>query len=150
MQNAFKCVAHIKHKGKCVDFLCYAITSRALASLQRLTLSANMIGYEGMKALSTAIRTGQLGSCTLISLSYNNIGDVGMQAFSEAIRSGALGSCTFVNLMWNNIGNVGMQAFSDAIRRGALGKLERLLIDAPSQSLQDACSARNIKLNTFL
>ena len=120
MQNAFKCVAHIKHKGKCVDFLCYAITSRALASLQRLTLSANMIGYEGMKALSTAIRTGQLGSCTLISLSYNNIGDVGMQAFSEAIRS------------------------------GALGKLERLLIDAPSQSLQDACSARNIKLNTFL
>ena len=65
--------------------------SDPLASLQRLLLSHNQIGDEGMKAFSSALSSGSLASLETLGLLNNQIGDEGMKAFSSALSSGATG-----------------------------------------------------------
>jgi hypothetical protein len=59
-----------------------ALSSGALASLQRLFLSRNLIGDEGMKAFSSALSSGALASLIYLGLGSNRIGD----AFVTGVR----------------------------------------------------------------
>ena len=99
--------------------------SGALASLEKLFLSANGIGDEGMSALAKAITPdkdgkGALAQCTYLSVSGNTIGDAGMSALASACASGALAPGATVYLGANSATETGKQAMRDAAKARGL------------------------------
>lgn len=107
-----------------------AINQGTLANLKNLSLSNNIIGDEGMNALS-GIGTDARASLTHLWLDNNLIGDDGMSDFSSWLtwsvdESIWLKKLTLLDLSDNEIGQTGMKEFSTALMSNALANLEVL------------------------
>ena len=110
-----------------------------------------------MKVFSTALSSGALASLEKLYVSENQIGDEGIKAFSSALSSGSLGSLTHLDLDNNRIGDAGMIAFANAIKptdeipMGSLASLKTLYVDdgpmgTDHPALKAVCGARGIQL----
>ena len=102
----------------------------ALASLEKLFLTSNGIGDEGMSALAKAITPdkdgkGALASLKELQLGGNQIGDDGLKALAEACASGALDKLTVLHLGGGNqITDDGFATLMPFLKKG--GELSNL------------------------
>ena len=135
LREILRCTLMLSHHNKSVALLQYAISSGALASLEKLYLDNNQIGDEGMIALAEAITPNMDGKGALASLKdlrlyENRIGDAGFEALAKAITprdgKGALASLETLSLQMNDIGGDGKMALSSACSSGALASLNTL------------------------
>ena len=139
--------------------------SGALASLEKLFLSANGIGDEGMSALAKAITPdkdgkGALPKCTTISMGGNPASDEAKTSVKRALKDRWLDGDFIVKnlsdvesldcsgLGW---GDAEMLKLASAIEHahasGALASLTTLVVDDEEHpALKIACQARGIDL----
>jgi len=128
---------------KLASALKHAHAKGALASLEKLVLSDNPFGNEGMSTLAKVITPdkygkGPLASLKTLQLNQNDIRDDGLKVFLEACANGALAQCTKLGLWGNEISNVGMSALANALsnNRALLPKCEMIILWENDASVQ--------------
>jgi len=91
----------------------------ALPRLGHLSLGANLLGDDGMRALAAAIAGGGLARLELLHLGNNDIGDAGAKALAAAcVSADTLPRLEELFLDDNEIGDAGMRALAAAIAGG--------------------------------
>jgi len=84
------------------------------SQITSLDLGYNFIGYEGAKAIATALPQSKL---TSLDLGYNRIGDEGAKAIATALPQSKL---TSLDLGYNRIGGEGAKAIATALHNLSL------------------------------
>jgi len=99
-----------------------------LTSLRDLRLFGNVIGDDGIDALSEALANRPVLCRTLeaLWLQQNRIGDRGIACLVEKVFNGAMVNLKRLLLADNLIGDVGVQQLAKAMGGGALAKLTKL------------------------
>ena len=142
--RVFRCVTSITAKKQNLRFLCQAISSGALESVEVITLQDN-IGDEGIVEFCNAVASVSLGSLKTLFLGYNKISGVGMAGLTRAISSGSLRALKELYLYGNHIGDAEMAEFSRAISSGSLPALQHVYLSGNPGSgapVMEALAAR--------
>ena len=90
---------------------------------------------------------GLRGNSNVVGFEFSDINDELMKILVHPLSS--LTNLKSLFLQNNQISDVGVNTLTDACARGGMCNLETLCIDNPTGELQNACSSKGIKLNTW-
>lgn len=94
-----------------------ALANGALPALRKLDLTKNNISDDGIRSLCAAIDKRPL---EIFCLDHNLIGDNGMRSITDAVRNGALPLLQWFTMRDNKIGNAGISSFCDVLKEEML------------------------------
>ena len=69
-----------------------ALERHFLPSLEKINLSSNDLGNDGLRLLTQSLQASSLKKLTLLELKHVGMDDVGRKSLAEAVKSGAFGN----------------------------------------------------------